>query len=311
MGAPENTQLSIALNLTPEIAGTLQREAGALETAKGYVIDGPEMAEFVNGELRNIKSSLTKIKGLRQGFVAPAKQIIANAEALFDPAIQALTAAESHVKGLLMNYQAEQERIAAEARRRQQEEERKARAEAEAKAAAERARAEQEAAEKRRQAEAAEAERKRQEEEAERLRKEGDQRAAAEAARKAAAAAAESARKNEEAQGAIDKGEAKATAAQLSAVPTAAPTPAPQPAALAGFSSRENWLAEPLPGKDIEDVKALVVAAIASGRAELMGLLKFDESAANKMAKALKKAFNVPGMQSVNRPVAASRAARG
>lgn len=295
MGASDAQVLKVDLTMTPELAGELARETGALALARAYVVDSPDMAVAANSELKLVKARIVRLKELKGGFVAPAKQIIANAEALFDPAITALGGAEVYLKGQLTAFTEAEERRAEEARRARQEEERKARQVAEAQAAAERARADEIAREKRRQAEEQEATRRKAE-------AEGN-------ARAAAAAAAAKAKLEEQARAAVESGESKANELVLaaSAVPTTIVAPAPTE--LAGFSTRENWVAE-LEGTLTEDqAKAVIVGAIAGGRTELLALLKLDLAAANRLAKAQKGAMHVPGLRSVNRPVAASRSA--
>ena len=143
MGANEAPHFAVQLALTPETFAQIQSESRALDAARDFSIDSPEMAEAANVELRGIKGRIAKLQDMRKGFIAPAKQIIANAEALFDAPLESLAAAEKHIKGLLGTWTTEQQRIADEARRKAEEEQRRARAEAEAKAAAERARTEE------------------------------------------------------------------------------------------------------------------------------------------------------------------------
>lgn len=294
MGAPDLKPLTAQLVMTPEMAADLQRESRALELAKQYVIDDPEMAQAANDELRDIKRRLRLVDEWHDRFLAPLKQLRETTEAFFGPARAALKAAEAHLKNGLLDFQKkEQERIAAE-RRAREDAERKARQEAEQRAAAERARAEERAREERRKAEEAEAARKKAE-------AEGN-------ARAARAAAAEAARANEAAAHAIESGEAKAAAAQLEAAAVAqAAAPVQEQTKLAGFGTRENYVAKFEPGKDEDQVKALVVAAIAGGRTDLLAVIALDMKAVGRIAKAQKKHFSVPGMVAKDEPVAASR----
>lgn len=309
MNAPEPRELSISLALTPQLVADLGREAGALAVAQAYEIDCPEMAVEANRELQNVKQRLKLVEEWRERFLAPVRQLTDTANEFFNPARAALQGAEAHLKTALLGWnKKEEERVATE-RRAAEEAARRARAEAEAQAAAVRARAEQEAAQKRLQAALAEAERQRQEKEAARLRAEGNAKAAAEAARAAAAAAAESAKREEEARGKIEAGEAKAQQTTMAAAAMPVEVAAP-PAKLAGFSSRDNWVADFEPGQDEDAVKLLIVKAIvAEGRNDLLSLLTLDAGAVKRLAKALKGNFNVPGLKAVNKPVAASRAA--
>lgn len=293
MGATEQV-LSVQLTMTPEIAATLQRESGALEVAQAFRVDSPDMAVFANSELKLVKERTARLKELKAGFVAPAKQIIGNAEALFDPPLAALDAAEKHLKGELTTWTAEQERIADEARRAREAEERKRRQEAEAKAAAERAKAEEIAREERRKAAEAEVARVK-------ALAEGNAKAAAKAASDAAAA-------EQRGKAAIENAEVKATQIELASVSMPSTVVVPEPQKLEGFSTRDNWVAE-LNDSVTEDQATLLIAqAIATGRTDLLPLLKRDPAACNRLAKAQKKSMNVPGMRAVNRPIAASRA---
>lgn len=287
-------ELKVELHMTPDLYRNLAREAGALDVARAFVIDGPEMAQAANDELKSIKARIVQVKKWREGFIEPAQKIMENARNLFNPAIQSLEAGEKYLKDALLTYTAEQERLAAEARRKAEEEARKARQEAEAKAAAERARAAELAAAAQREAE--EAERRRQEAEA------------AGNARAAAAAAAEAAKAAAKATDIVANAEVKAQETVLMAA--AAPvTPVVEATKLAGFSMRDNWGAELAPGKTEEAAVLEIARAIAAGRTDLAPMLKVDFSAANRLAKALKGSFNVPGLVAKNNPVASSRRA--
>lgn len=285
---------SIHLTMTPELATELQRETGALEVAHAYVVDSPAMAQEANKELKAVKIRILRMKELKAGFVAPAKTIIANAEALFDPPIKALTDAEQFIKIQLTVFQQLEERRIEDARRAREVGERLARQKAEQEAAAARARAEEEAREQRRRAtEAEEARRK--------AEAEGNAKAAAKAAAEAAAAASR-------ANAVEENAERKAQAIELAASALPSKVVEPEPVKLDGFSTRDNWVAELGDGFDDEAVKREICSAIGAGRLELLSLVKLDMPAANKLAKALKKNFHVPGLVSVNRPIAASRA---
>lgn len=298
MGANEKV-LSVQLAMTPELAAELQRDQGALEVAQAYVIDSPEMAREANKELANVKARITRLKEAKALFVAPAKQIITNAEGFFDPAMVALQSAEKFLKDALLRFQEAEERRLEDARRQREAEERAARQKAEQEAAAARARAEEQAAAARKAAQEAEEKRLAAE-------REGN-------ARAAAAAAAEKAKQEARAESAIENGEAKAQQAQLAAAAMPDPQPAPAPTALEGFSSRTTWSAE-LTHTEPESL-ALVVSAITGvevrdfKRADLLALLKLDMPRANKIASGLQKAMNIPGLRAVPKKTAASRAA--
>jgi hypothetical protein len=299
---PETLQVS--LPVTAELRQQLT-PAGVIAVAESYTIDCPEMADMANTELRQVKARWKALDEMRKKFVEPARQMIANAQEMFNPALEQYAAAESIYKRKLTDWQnAEAARIQAENRKRE-EEARLARQKAEQEAAAARARAEEQAKEQRRQEEAARERQRQAEAEAERLRKEGDAAAAAAQTRAAQAAAAAAAAAAEKAVAVVENGNAKAAEAVMSAA-AAAPVAVAQ-AKVSGFSMRDNYIAEFAPGHDLADAKAAIVKAIGEGRTDLLALIELDMSAANKLAKALKQAMNVPGLVAVNRPVAASR----
>lgn len=292
MNAPtESKELAVILRMDESTRAQLAQSEGALDVAKAFEITDAASADLANNELRDQIKALARIEEVRKGFVAPAMSIIEHARALFNPGIEGRKGAIAHLKQLLGAWtQKEQERVATE-RRAAEDAARKARAEAEAKSAAARAKAEQEAAELRRQAAVAEEARKR-------AMAEGNAKAAAKAA-------AESAKREEEARARQHEGEVKAAQAQLeAAAQVSSAAPVVEAAAPAGFGVRDNWQVE------IERDEAYAIAQIAAvlgTKPELIGLLKLDLSAANKMAKALKKAMNVPGLRVVNNPTSVSR----
>jgi len=69
------------------------------------------------------------------------------------------------------------------------------------------------------------------------------------------------------------------------------PTVAPTFTKTKGFSSRENWSAE------VTDIKALCRAVADGKTAE--NLVGANMPALNQMARAMKQAFNVPGVRAV------------
>ena len=141
------------------------------------------------------------------------------------------------------------------------------------------------------------------------LRSEGNAKAAAEQERQARAAAAERARQEEAERTRVEEGEARAQQATLQAA-ASGPVAVAAPAKIAGFSSRDNWVADFEPGKTEDDVKLWIIKAIVTGgRNDLLSLISLDAGAVKRLAKALRVNFNVPGMKAVNKPVAASRAA--
>jgi len=120
---------------------------------------------------------------------------------------------------------------------------------------------------------------------------------------------AERARQEEAERTRVEEGEARAQQATLQAA-ASGPVAVAAPAKIAGFSSRDNWVADFEPGKTEDDVKLWIIKAIVTGgRNDLLSLISLDAGAVKRLAKALRVNFNVPGMKAVNKPVAASRAA--
>lgn len=293
--------LSVTLTMDETMVNALRADQVIALELDSYVIDSKPMADLANTAMRGSIARIAEIKEWKAKFVEPAKQIIANAEALFDPAIAARQQFVAGMRGKLADYTTEQLRIAAEEQRKRDEEARRVRQEAEQRAAAERAKAEAIALEQRRLA--AEAEAARQKAEAE-----GN---AKEAAKQAAAAAT----LTEKAHATIENAETKASQVVMAAEAAATATPITMPEKVSGFGMRDNWKLRLVAGKSEQDAIAMIVAAIAGVpvdkfvRPELLAMFKLDASAGDRLAKALKKACNVPGMQSVNEQTTVSRAA--
>ena len=268
-----------------------------LRAAQVYVIDCPEMYEAAADDLKTVKAKYKEIEAKRTEIVKPLNEAVKAVNNLFRAPLEFLTEAESVLKTRLIGYDQEQER------KRKAEQER---LDAIARAEQARLRAQAEEAER-----AAQAQR----EEAERIEREAREKAAAEAraaaeaiaqaknaeARKAAqkaaeeaatraaeeaqARAAENARREAEAQEAAAIAREQAQNAELMPAPIAV-TEKPK---VSGLSGREKYKAE------VTDM-ATFVKAIAD-RPDLLGLLKVDDSALNKMAGALKSALSIPGVR--------------
>lgn len=295
MGAPDPQFQPIALTVTLDEARQQQLAAAnaVVADAEALVVDGPEMAEYANTTLRELKARKERVEAMHEDICGPIRLALANARKWFTPSIDAFDRAEKIVKAKLGAWTQEQQRIAEEARRKAAEEARKAREEADRKAAAERARAEQAAAEARKKAEAAEAARLKAE-------AEGNARAAREAA-------ASKAKAEEEERQRLAAGERKAQELELAAAAAAPTAVVEAPKAPAGFSMRKNWIAELAPDTSEDDAKLAIVRAIAGGRNDLLALLELDMKSATKLAKALETKFNVPGLKARNAPVPTSR----
>jgi hypothetical protein len=264
-----------------------------LNIAEAVTIETPDEAKLANDLLREAIGLVAWVKEQKDGFVAPAKDMIRHAEAWFDPALKTVSAAESLIRERLRDWTIAQQRLADERRRAQEAEERAARQKAEQQAAAARAKADAEAAEKRRQAEA---------------QLEAQRNAEAEGNAKAAAAAAAAAAKlTEQAAAVVENAEAKAMEIQTAVVSAVAP--AQEPEKVKGFGLRDNWKAQLKGFSTEEQALEMIVTAIAAGRRDMLPLLKIDWSACDKLAKAQKTVFAVPGLEAVNKQISTSRAA--
>lgn len=297
--------VSNAVRLDEATRARLRESDGLVAVAQACVVDCHDMALVAKQNLDSVIAFKKDLEARRKKFVEPAMTIIENAKAEYNPSIKAAEEAEQIYRIRLSAYQlAEQKRIE-DARRKQQEEERRRREAAEREAAAARARAEEQAREARRKAEEA----------AERERKavaEGNTRAAA-------AAAAERAKREEEERQRREQAEREEQRRQFQAAATATVAEVPAPVKIAGLGSRENWVAE-LSANDERSALLLICEAICgiavaddrpvltgNKRRDLLSLITFNESAANKLAKALKENFNVPGYRAADRPITTNR----
>ena len=265
--------------------------------ARSYVIDCPEMYEAAADDLKSVKAKYKEIEAKRTEIVKPLNEAVKAVNNLFRAPLAYLEEAEGLLKQRLIGYDQEQER------KRKAEQER---LEAIARAEQARLRAEAEAAERaaleaRREAERIEREAR--EKAAAEARaaaeaiaqakgaeaKKAAQKAAEEAAARAAAEAAhresENARREAEAQEQAEIAREKALDAELMPAPIAMS----EKPKVAGLSGREKYKAE------VTDMAAFVKAI--ANRPDLLGLLKVDESALNKMAGALKSALSIPGVR--------------
>ena len=276
------------LPVSDKIKSQLHVGNDAVALAQGFEIDSPEMADIAAKQRKEFDAQIKQMKKLQSDLVEPAMTIVERAKAIFTPTIKGLTTAKNVLGEKLLKWSAEEERRIAAERREREEAARKARQEAERKAAEAQARAEERAREARKAAEEAEAIRKRAE-------ADGNARAAAAAAAKKAAAEERARSERENAAIKAAEEQAKAAAQVVESKPEAVK--------VAGFTTRENWVAEFEPGLDEADVIRKIAAELPN-RPDFIGLLGLRMPAANKMAKALKSAFIVPGMKAVNKPIA-------
>lgn len=138
----ENILAPVAALTIPDSAVMISRAQSALTFIDCFIIDSNETFELAADELKAIKTKAKAIEEQRTSITGPLNGVLKAVNALFGGPADLLARAESSLKGKMLAWQTEQERIAAEARRK-----------AEAEAAAERKRLADEAAARQREAE--------------------------------------------------------------------------------------------------------------------------------------------------------------
>ena len=299
-----------ANDITVSVAVPVGLDAGPkqmLVAAQSYAIDCPEMYEAAAEDLKAVKTKWKEIEAKRTEIVAPLNKAVKAVNDLFRAPLEYLTQAEGVLKGALLTYDNEQERI----RKAEQE-----RLEAIARAEQARLRAEAEAAEKAQREARQEAERiervarekaQAEEEAARRLiaqAKNAEARAEAEKAAEAARIKADAERQAREIENArlAEEAREKAEIAQekvLEAQLMPAPVVQNEKPKVAGLSGREKYKAS------VTDMAMFVKAC--ADNPQWLALVKVDESALNKLAGALKTALTIPGVRVYAEKTLASR----
>lgn len=255
----------------PEEGALVKSAQSALAVVQAITIDSPEMFEAAGMELRGIKQKIEALESQRVKLVKPLNDTVKNINDLFRKPLALLNDASSALRGTMLTYQDEQDRIRREA-------EDKARRLAEA----EQARLREEAAERDRLAR----------EEAARL-----QAKAAESTSRAEAQALEQRAHEVQQQGAAEAATLRDTADIVTAAPVAVMAPK-----AAGISTRETYKAE------VTDKQKLV--AYIAAHPDFLNLLDVNATALNQMAKALKSNLNLPGVRAYpDRGIAARKVA--
>ena len=150
-----HAEFVVALRMPDTTREALTRDERVRAELDAWIVEDGDMANAASAAIRRNKARIEEIKAAKAAFVAPAKQIIANAEALFDPAIQARLDFDTGMRNKLLTWTDEQAKLVAERRARVEAADRERRQAAEAAAAALRRKAEEEAAELRRKADEA------------------------------------------------------------------------------------------------------------------------------------------------------------
>lgn len=292
--------VTATVSFDDETRNHLLTAGSALSIAQCFeVTSADDCQEAVNERNANLKE-VDWLEQRMEYVLAPFTEGVKRVRALFKPMIDRRKEAIAYLNPLIVEWtQKEERRIAAENAERE-EAARKIRQQAEQDAAAELARANQEAEGKRRQAAEQEAARKK-------AIEEGNAAGAQEAARKAAELTEQAGHVMETAQATVQQRTLEAAAS--------APAPIAAPAPMAGNQLREKWVAELHPTFTEEQAMLAIIDAIVNGvdtpsgrtgpRHDLLGILKMDLSALNKLASSLKKNMIVPGYSAINRPIAA------
>ena len=249
-----------------------KQATSALEMAKAYTIDSPQVRDLAARELTKIKGLQKDVDTKRKSITQPidaAKKAVMD---LFRAPTTYLEQAEVLLKNAIQGYDREQERKRIEEQAKAEEAARLERAEMEAQAAAAEAAAQAEAQEIQRKAEQAAAA--------------GDVEAAA--------------RLNSEAESRVEQGAAEAATLQQTATLITAPVIASIPQTK-GVSTRMVWKAE------VSDKLALI--RYVAEHPEYVDLLDANMPAINKIALALKKNCPLEGVRVFEDPVIAARAA--
>lgn len=288
----DNEQLII--DLPPKDPEISKRAASSLKIAENYEITNHQMFEFAADDLKNIKSLMKRVEEQRTSQVGPLNTEVRRINAEYKEPMNWLESAEQILKGKILLYTQEQERIAAEIQRKREEAARQERARIEAEQRAQQAEAQRqaqeaaqaEAAKRKAEADAAEAQRQ-----ADKAAEDGDK-AAAQAAfaaiekadreRAEAEAAASQARMAQEA------AQAEADANEMTALVTTA-APVHTSAKVSGISTSKSWKAR------ITDKEALVKHIAA--HPELLDWVEIKMTGINGMAKALKQNMQIPGVE--------------
>jgi hypothetical protein len=139
----DNILAPIAALTLPDAAAVSNRAQQALAFIEGFAVDSAETYGLAADELKAIKRRATDLETQRSGITGPINHALRAINALFAGPAGYLERAERLLKGKMLGYQAEQERLAAEERRK-----------AEEAAAAERRRIAEEAAARQREADA-------------------------------------------------------------------------------------------------------------------------------------------------------------
>lgn len=283
--------VSATVSFDDESRVHLRSAESSLMIAREFTIEShDDCQEAINERNANLRE-VQWLENRLDFVLAPFTEGVKRVRAIFKPMIDRRRDAIAHLNPLIVSWEMEQRRLEDIAAKKREEEARRVRQETERKAAAAHAEAEEKAAQERRAAEILEAQRKQAEED-------GNQQAAQDAARKAAEL-------REQADHTVETANAEVAQMTLEAAATPSEAPPPRPV-MAGNQLRTKWVAELMPTYTEEQAKFQIVRAIASeNRMDLLGVIRMDMPALQKIASGLKKNMSVPGYMAIDRPIAA------
>lgn len=289
----DNILAPVASLTLPDSAALTGRAQSALAFIQDFTVDSPETYGLAADELKAIKQRANALEEQRTAITGPINKALKAINDLFRGPSEMLSQAERLLKGKMLAWDQEQERIAAEARRK-----------AEEAAAAERRRLEAEAAERQRQAEeqaraaAAAAQAQRDAEAAAAAAKAAGDAEAAAAAEREAQAQAQAA---SIAQAATQRAQAEAHVAAETSQMVVAAAPAVERTVVKGISTAKKVDFE------VRDLHALVKHI--AERPELLALVRVDDVKLRAYVKGLGMATNLPGVRVFEDRVMSARAA--
>lgn len=111
----------LKVGITPEANKLAEQSAGLLAVAQAYKIDSPEMYQAAGDELKHIKAKAKELDETRKSLTKPIDEAKARIMDFFRQPLDFLSKAESIIKGSMLTYQNEQERIRREEEARRQE----------------------------------------------------------------------------------------------------------------------------------------------------------------------------------------------
>lgn len=111
----------LKVGITPEAEKLATQSSGMLAVAQAFKIDSPEMYDAAAVELKSIKAKAKELEETRKSLTKPIDEAKAKIMDFFCQPLDFLAKAESAIKGSMLTYQNEQERLRREEEARRQE----------------------------------------------------------------------------------------------------------------------------------------------------------------------------------------------